>query len=83
MNNLIPTRLQSLQKKSTDALGIFQNTVNNLSSTNASIRIELKKRSDKIQKLKDETSKLNSMEAQNQTVMTKIEGFLGSLNTQV
>jgi len=31
------TKVQQLQKKSADALGIFQNTVNNLADTNAQI----------------------------------------------
>lgn len=44
------TKLQQLQKKSADALGIFQNTVNNLADTNASIRTELKTREDEIKK---------------------------------
>lgn len=48
------TKLQQLQKKSADALGIFQNTVNNLADTNANIRTESKTREDSIKKLQEE-----------------------------
>ena len=75
------TKLQQLQKRSADALGIFQNTVNNLADTNANIRTELKTREDEIKKLQEERAELKGLETQNQTVMDKIQDFLGSLNS--
>ena len=73
------TKVQQLQKKSADALGIFQNTVNNLADTNAQIQQEKAIKIEQIAKLKQEQSDLESLENQNQTVMSKIEDFLFSI----
>jgi hypothetical protein len=73
------SKLQKLKKQGADALGIFQNTVSNLSDTNSAIRVELKSREDQITLLKSEKVELNGMESQNQTIIDKIQEFLGVL----
>ena len=71
--------LEILRKKSADALRIFQSTVSNLQETNKDIEKEEEIKSKEIQKLRDEHIELTKMKYVNESIIDKINDFMGSI----
>lgn len=76
MGLLSTDKVATLKKKSEDAISIFQNTINNLSKTNAEIRAEKAKQIEQLDKIKDNINALNGVEKGNEKFITKITEFL-------
>ena len=71
-------RVEALKKQSSDAIGIFQNTIEKLATTNASVRQEKAKKLQEIEAKQREVEVLDGIETQNETFITKINDFLGT-----
>lgn len=70
-------KLASLQKKSKQALGVFQATVVNLAAVNEEIDKEIASTQEQIKALKENENQLLEISVGNQTFITKINEFLG------
>ena len=71
-------RVEALKKQSSDAIGIFQNTIEKLATTNVSVRQEKAKKLQEIEAKQREVEVLDGIETQNETFITKINDFLGT-----
>ena len=71
MSLLGTSKIESLQKKSSDAIGVFTSTVAKLKSANEEVSAESQKR-------EEELRVLSQLEAENSKFITKITEFLES-----
>lgn len=69
--------LQKLQKKSSDALGVFQATIANLAGVNAEIQSEIDANVKVMDSLRDENLVYTKTKQQNEGFVNKINEFLG------
>jgi septal ring factor EnvC (AmiA/AmiB activator) len=76
MTLLPENQVDALVKKSSDALGVLQNTMKKLSEVNAQIRAAKTKRLEKIGTLQAEVDTLEQQEEQNNKYHQKLEDFL-------
>ena len=71
------SKLQKLQKKSTNALGVFQATIANLANVNDEITTEIESNIDVIDGLVSENKAFSEARKTNQSFIDKINSFLG------
>ena len=71
------SKLQKLQKKSTNALGVFQATIANLANVNDEITTEIESNIDVIDGLVSENKVFSEARKTNQSFIDKINSFLG------
>ena len=78
-NMLLSTtsKLQKLQKKSANALGVFQKTIADLAVVNKEIQTEIDYNTDQVNKLRLENEEYKKGLKQNESFISKINEFLG------
>lgn len=69
--------LQKLQKKSSDALGVFQATIANLANVNVEIKAEVEVNNKAVDALRSENQLYDKSLKQNEGFINKINEFLG------
>lgn len=70
--NLLTTKIESIQKASSDAFSVFTKTIDKLKAINESIKKEKEVRVQKSMALAEEISQLDQQEIANDKIMTKI-----------
>lgn len=70
--NILPNKIESIQKASSDAFSVFTKTVDKLKAINESIKKEKEIRVQKSMTLAEEISQLDQQEIANGKIMNKI-----------
>ena len=70
-------KIQSLTKKSQQALGVFRTTSEKLLSINDSLQEEKVYRLDTIEQLKSEVAEIQQQQDENREIIVKLTDFLG------
>jgi len=71
-----PNKVAQFKKESTEALNIFQQTVDSLEETNERVNAERKAINEKKALLEEEERELCSIEEENDKIVNKIKAFL-------
>lgn len=69
-------KVDSLRKKSSNILGVFQRTITDLAAVNMQIGEQIAERQERIAALLDEKSLLDTQQEQNTKIIAKVSRFL-------